>query len=439
MSDEYIKHNIQSSRRTFLKYAGASVMLSNVLGLVPNAVGGRAYAQSEKSIDDRWLEIAQKYGKPTGEFGKIGDPVILTIGYQPYGTIHWTASLNKQAQLLEKYLPKGSKVVWFRALSGPLINNNMLTGRNQFGYMSDTPALKNGDKIKADFVAASGYDLGEFGSICVPNDFIKNGEVKEPKDLDGKLVATAFGSFSHRQILSFAHEHKIKPILLPQSIDQQMASLRAKSVYAAALWEPYPSWLEQKGIATRWKTGQNMSNTTKQYTPESDIKTFRDVGATLAIHDWMRERPDVMAAYLKAEEECRDMLTNAPDIAAYYIWTDISEVPPEVIRANLDMVVWDGRINDAMRIHLNACAKQWLAEGMLTEVRSQDAEKYVAEWADDRLLQLAMQELETAGQWTSNQLPGFPNPVHPEQMQRQSWEKYKDFRPEPRLWEATKV
>jgi len=116
MSDKHIKHNIQSSRRTFLKYAGANVALSSVLSLVPNVVGGRAYAQSEKNIDDRWLEIAQKYGQPTGKFGKIGDPVILTIGYQPYGTIHWTASVNKQAQLLEKHLPKGSKVVWFRSL-----------------------------------------------------------------------------------------------------------------------------------------------------------------------------------------------------------------------------------------------------------------------------------------------------------------------------------
>ncbi len=439
MSDKRLKDNIQSSRRTFLKYAGASVALSSVLSIIPNPVGGRAYAQSEKKIDDRWLEMTQKYGSPTGKFGKIGDPVILTIGYQPYGTIHWTASVNKQAQLLEKYLPKGSKVVWFRALSGPLINNNMLTGRNQFGYMSDTPGLSNGDKIEADFVAASGYDLGEFGSICVPNELIESGKVKTPQDLDGKPVATAFGSFSHRQILTFAHQHNIKPKLLPQSIDQQMASLRSKSVYAAALWEPYPSWLEKKGIATRWKTGQDMQNTTAQYTPESDLKIFHDVGATLAIHDWLRERPDVMAAYLKSEEECRDMMTNAPDTAAYYIWTDISEVPPQVIRANLDMVVWDGRINDPMRTHLKACAKQWLAEGVLKNPRSQNADKYISEWADDTLLNLAMREMEATGQWTSNQLPGFPAPLRPEQLQRQSWEMQKDYRPEPKIWEASKV
>ena len=172
--------NMQQSRREFLKYASAGALMPAVLGLLPDPVGGRAYAQSEKNISDDWLEITSKYGKPTGEFGKIGEPVIMTIGYQPYGTIHWTASVNKQAQLLEKHLPKGSKVVWFRALSGPLINNNMFSGRNQFGYMSDTPGLSNGDKVRSDFVAASGYDLGEFGCICVPNKYLEDGTVKDP-------------------------------------------------------------------------------------------------------------------------------------------------------------------------------------------------------------------------------------------------------------------
>jgi len=136
-----MKNTIDQSRRTFLNYAGASVVLS----LLPNPVRGNAYAASEKSISDNWLSIVRKYGEPTGKFGKIGEPVTLTIGYQPYGTIHWTATVNKQAQLLEKYLPKGSKVVWFRALSGPAISKNMDAGKNQFGYMSETPALTVSD------------------------------------------------------------------------------------------------------------------------------------------------------------------------------------------------------------------------------------------------------------------------------------------------------
>ncbi len=429
----------QQSRREFLKYTALGISLPAVLSLLPSPVGGRAYAQSEHKISDDWLEISNKYGKPTGAFGKIGDPVVMTIGYQPYGTLHWTASVNKQAQLLLKYLPKGSRVVWFRALAGALINNNMLAGKNQFGYTSDTPGLSNGDKIRSDFVAASGYDLGEFGSICVPTKYLESGVLKDPKDLEGKPVATAFNSFSHRQMLTWMHEFGVKPELINQSIDQQMAGLHSGGIHAAALWEPYPSWMEMKGVAKRWMTGQDMPNTSQQYFPELEVKHFHDVGATLAIHDWLRDRPDVMGAYLKSEEECRDMLTNDPDTAAYFIWSDISEVPPAVIRSTIGMMVWDGRINEDMRKHLKACARQWKAEKMLQSERSQDPDKYVDEWADDRLLHLVMQQLEAEGRWTSNQQPGFPKPRVETQRQRHSWEKYKDFQPEPRLWTPTQV
>ncbi len=438
--DKKTAATVNAGRRAFLQYSLGGAALSAVLGLVPNPVGGRAYAQGEKRISSEWLEATRdKYGEPTGKFGKIGDPVTLTIGYQPYGTIHWTATVNKQAQLLEKYLPPGSKVVWFRALSGPLISNNMYAGKNQFGYMSDTPALAVSDKVPCDLVANSGYDLGEFGSLCVPNQFLENGEVNKPQDLEGQPVATAFGSFSHRQMLTWARANQVTPKLLNQSIDQQMTSLHTGQVRAAALWEPYPSWLEMKGVATRWRTGQDMPNTSAHYGPELDVKFFHDTGSTLAIHDWLRERPDVMGAYLKAEEECRDMLTNQPDLAAYYIWTDISEVPPAAIRGSLDMVVWDGRLNPAMKKHLKACARQWKEQGFLKSERSADPDLYVEEWADDRLLRLAMSELEAEGYWTSNQLPGFPKPQRPEQMQRQSWEQYRNVKLEPGEWQQTRI
>ncbi len=439
MEDKNTLAAIRLTRRTFLQYSLAGVAAPVVLGMVPDPVNGRAYAQSEAKIPTEWLEIAGKHGQPTGKYGKIGEPVTLTIGYQPYGTIHWTATVNKQAELLKKYLPAGSKVVWFRALSGPLISNNMFAGKNQFGYMSETPALAVGDKVPCDLVSNSGYDVGEFGSLCVPVKYLDDGSVKTPKDLAGKTVATAFGSFSHRQMLTWIRAHNIKLNLVNQSIDQQMTSLHTSAIHAAALWEPYPSWLEFKGVARRWQTGQDMPNThTQQGVLDLDTQFFRDTGSTLAIHDWLRERPDVMAAYLKSEEECRDMLTNAPDLAAYYIWTDISEVPQAVVRATLDMVVWDGRITQNVIKHLKGCARLWKAEGLLKNERSKDVDAYVDEWADDRLLRWVIKDMESQGWWTSNQLPSFPAPVREAQMQRQTWEKYKDIKLEDKEWQQTR-
>ena len=71
-----------------------------------------------------------------------------------------TSSVNKQAQIWTKYLPQGSKIVWFHSLSGPLINNNMLAGKNQIGYMAETPALRSGDTVPCDMISVTGYDVG---------------------------------------------------------------------------------------------------------------------------------------------------------------------------------------------------------------------------------------------------------------------------------------
>ena len=71
--DKSVAMTLQLTRRAFLKYASASTLLPTVLGMVPSLVSTRAYAQAEKQISDEWLEIASKYGKPTGKFGKIGE------------------------------------------------------------------------------------------------------------------------------------------------------------------------------------------------------------------------------------------------------------------------------------------------------------------------------------------------------------------------------
>jgi NitT/TauT family transport system substrate-binding protein len=431
IKDKSVATTLQLTRRAFLKYASASTLLPTVLGMVPNLVSTRAYAQTEKKIPAEWLQIAAKYGKPTGKFGKIGDPVTLTIGYQPYCTGYWTASVNKQAKLWAKYLPKGSQVLWFRALSGPMINNNMTSGRNQFGYMAETPALRAGEMVKCDMVAVTGYDLGETGSICVPNGLLAEEKLRTAKNLETQRVGVPFGSYSHRQILTWAEQNQVKPELINQSIEQQMTYLKAEKIWAGALWEPYPQWLEQRGIASRWVTGREMPCTCAKYNPQAITHNFRMVGSTLAIHDWLRERPDIIMAYLKSEEAARALLTQKPDLAAYYVWADIAEIPPSVIRATLDMMVWDGRITTEVKQHLKGCARMWRKQQILTQPRTQDPDQYVDEWADDRYLQLAIQELQAQELWTSATLPGFPKEIRPDQLQRHSWKTYENIKLKP--------
>jgi NitT/TauT family transport system substrate-binding protein len=430
-----MKEELEASRRTFLNYVGASTLLS----ILPNPVTGKAYAASEKNISEEWLALARKYGEPTGKFGKIGEPVTLNIGYIPYTSIFWVSTINKQAQILEKYLLRGSKVVWFKALSGPPIIKNMEAGKNQFAYMADAPALVAGDKVSCSCIGITSYTMGEIGSLCISKKYLESGEIKEPKDLDGKKIAISFGSFSHRQILTLMKEYQIKPILENQTVDQQMISLANGNVHIVLIGEPYASWLEQRGIIKRWLLGREIPNTSKFYFPELKTDQFQIAGATLAIHDWIRERPDIIRAYLKAEEECRDMLNHDPDLAAYFIWMDISEVPPAIVRNALDMLVWDGRINGEMKKHLKACARMWREEAFLKSPRSENPDQYVEEWVDDRMLRLAMKELEVEGFWTSDRLTGFPNPIKPEQHQRHDWKKYENIILETKPWKPTKI
>ncbi len=441
-NEKEIEATVGLSRRAFLKYAGMGAVVPAIVGMVPtpfSGLGWKAYAQSEKKISDELIALSRKYGEPKGKFGKIGDPVTLTVGYQPYCTPYWTSSLNKQAQIWEKYLPKGSKVVWFRSLSGPLINNNMLAGKNQVGYMAETPALRSGDTVTCDMIEATGYDMGETGVLCLRNDLLKEGKVKEPKDLEGQRIGTPFGSFSHRHCLTWAYQTGVHPNFLDQSTELEVTNLRANNIAAAVTWEPYPSWLEKRNIATRWMTGQDMPCTCKKYNPQAVDHTFRVVGAALAIFDWLRDRPDIILAYLKSEEECRDMLNNDPDLAAYYIYSDISEVPPDVVRVTLDMMVWDGRITEQVRQHLKGVARMWREQKILSGKRSENPDKYVDSWAENGFLELAIKELKAGGQWTSDTLPGFPKAIRKDQTTRHSWKTYESINLVEKPWEPTRI
>lgn len=441
---EKIEETARLTRRAFLKYSGAGLVIPAVIGMVPDIpilgqVGWKAYAAAQAKLSPEWWQVASKYGKPTGKYGKVGDPVTLTIGYQPYCTPYWTSSVNKQAQIWNKYLPKGSKIVWFRSLSGPLINNNMLAGKNQIGYMAETPATRSGDTVPCDMISATGYDVGETGAICVRDDLIKEGKVKAPKDLEGERVGVPFGSYNHRQAIDWSYQNGVKPNLLDQSIELQVTNLRAKNIAAAVTWEPYPSWIEQRGIADRWVTGQDMPCTCAKYNPKAVKHTFRVVGATLAIFEWLRDRPDIIGAYLKAEEECRDMLNNDRDLAAYYIASDITEVHHAVTRVNLDMMVWDGRITPECRNHLKGVARLWKEKGILQGDRSKDPDKYIDSWADDRFLRLAIKEMKAKGQWTSDKTPGFPKELRPDQLKRHTWKTYEKIELKEKPWKQSKA
>ena len=61
------------------------------------------------------LAVASGFGASSAlaadlDYGKVGDPVQLVVGYQPYYTESWSGVVMRSKKFYEKYLPKGSTV-----------------------------------------------------------------------------------------------------------------------------------------------------------------------------------------------------------------------------------------------------------------------------------------------------------------------------------------
>src|SRR5262245_63735449 len=63
------------------------------------------------------------------------ESVHLTVGYQPYDTISYSAVVIRGLELWKKHLPPGSTVDFESALQGAIIVNAMLADKQQIGYL----------------------------------------------------------------------------------------------------------------------------------------------------------------------------------------------------------------------------------------------------------------------------------------------------------------
>ncbi|MFH1930963.1 MAG: hypothetical protein ABIN18_05160 [Pseudomonadota bacterium] len=411
-------------------FYGLSICIMFIFGL---QIIGAAWAAD---IPQRYWDAAAKRGEPTGKYGKPGDPITLTIGYQPYVTPYWTSTINKQLAMWQKYLPEGSKVIWFRSLQGPLINANMIAGKNEIGYMEATPAMRTGDTVPCDYLSVTGYDLGQNTAIMVRQDLLDSGEIKVPKDLEGRTMAVGKGTYAHRHLITAQKHYGFKSIDHDQSPEVALSNLAGKNIDALDMWEPYFGVGEIRGVGKRIITGRDHPCSCFIANKEFYDKVphnFYLMGATLFIHDLIRNRPDIVVGWLKAEEEARELLNNRKELAAWLVWSDIPEMPARAVRATLQEMVWDGRLTPNNIEHLKGMARLWKQLKILRDKRSEDPDAYIEEYCDPTFLNIAMDELQAEGRWTSRLLPGFPKPLSKAQLEKPAhWSDWpKDYQPGP--------
>ena len=240
------------------------------------------------------------------DFGKPGTPVKLVIGYQPYYTESWSGMVMRGKKFYEKYLPKGSEVEFQVGLQGAIIVNNMLAGKQHIGYMGDMPAIVSTTKqdvADVRLVAAVGLGFDQCNIFLARNDAPKFKDATEAlKWLDGRTVAVPKGSCTDRYAQATFKKLSINPKeYLNQNIEVITSNFRAGKLDGAVIWEPSASRLVQEGLARRIASGVSVK--------END-------GGFLAMRaDLIKQRPDVVKAWLEAELDAQLFLADPKNSA----------------------------------------------------------------------------------------------------------------------------
>ena len=174
------------------------------------------------------------------DYGKPGEPINLTIGYQPYYTESWSGVVMRGKKLYEKYLPKGSKVEFSIGLQGAVIVNAMLAGKQDIGYVGDMPGVVSTTKQDvADIriLATVGLGTDMCNIVLARTDAPAFASAKEAfKWLGGKRLSIPLGSCADRFAQAAFKKEGVTPAaVLNQNLEVITSGFRAGKVDAAFL------------------------------------------------------------------------------------------------------------------------------------------------------------------------------------------------------------
>jgi sulfonate transport system substrate-binding protein len=225
-------------------------------------------------------------------YGKPGDPLHLSVGYQPYYAEAWSGVVMNGLALWKKYLPAGSTVEFNIGLQGAIIVNAMLAGKEQVGYLGDMPAIVGATKRSVSdlrIVANIGLSHDQCNIFLARRNAptFANAEAAV-RWLAGGTVAVPKGSCTDRFAVAVFKKLGLTPKeYLNQSIELITSDLRVNKLDGAVVWEPTASKLVAEGLARRVASGNDFG--------END-GAFIDMRA-----DLIEQRPDVVKGWLRAE------------------------------------------------------------------------------------------------------------------------------------------
>jgi NitT/TauT family transport system substrate-binding protein len=244
------------------------------------------------------------------DFGKPGDPIKLTVGYQPYYTEVWSSVVMKAKGFWKQHLPPGSEVTFEPGAVGSVVVGQMIAGQEQIGYVGDMPGIIAASKPEvADIriVAVAGSSQQQCDIFIVRKDAPEFKSAEEAvKWFDGKIVATPQGSCADRFLRTVFQKLGVKPAkYFNQAPDAIAENFKGGKLDAAVLWEPITAKYLAEGVARRVASGVDFNE------PDSGFLVMRQ--------DLITARPDVLKGWLEAELDAQLFLAdpkNANEIAA---------------------------------------------------------------------------------------------------------------------------
>lgn len=232
-----------------------------------------------------------------------GDPVNLRSNYWLAWTGAWDTVVMKETRLWEKWLPAGSQVTWQRNLQGPPVITDLLSGKQQIGYIGDNPAIVSTSKrdiAPVNIVAVNTISPGRMcGHLILGKDAPAFSNYKDAiKWLEGKTIGVPRGSCADRLAQVIMKHEGIHVTWQQMQAEVVVTSLQAGKIDAAAVYEPHSSKAVFDGYA--------------KYAISSNPFNELDANAIVMRQDFIESNRDVAKAWLKANIEALYFIKEHP-------------------------------------------------------------------------------------------------------------------------------
>ncbi|MFG3189726.1 taurine ABC transporter substrate-binding protein [Streptomyces omiyaensis] len=229
----------------------------------------------------------------------------------------------KNQRLLEKALPDAD-VKWVKFESGGDVNTAVIAGAVDLGLAGSSPVTKGlSAPLNIPYKVVWIHDLIGDNEALVAKPGI--GSVK---DLAGRKVATPFGSTAHYSLLAALTAAGVDPSSV-RTVDLQpqdaLAAWKRSDIDAAYVWTPTLSELAEDGevlISSR--------ELAEQGKPTADLGVVTDAFAA--------EHPEVVTAWIKAQDAAVAQARTAPDTAAKSIGAELG-LPADEAKRQLSQLV----------------------------------------------------------------------------------------------------